>query len=216
LGRGIGKEVNAVEKDFADWVYQSQRMHTLENDKLKIYQSDDETEEAFRMRLQVKAREERDAEVDELHEKYDAKFSKLDDKIRKEERDLEEAKADKRGRRNDELINVVETVFGSVFGGRRRRSSSSVTTKRRMARKAAEKVEESEEDLYALDRAKEDLTHELDRKLREITSKWDDISADISKKEIKPRRTDVKTNDVIVAWCPFWVGRDGEKVSAMQ
>ncbi len=207
-------ELNQIEKEFSNWLYQTQRMYTLEHENLELYQSDDETEEAFRMRLEMKAREVRDEEVDSLHDKYDTKFQKLDDKIRKEERDLDEALADKRSRRNDELINVVETVFGGVFG-KRRRSASSVSTKRRMARKAAEKVEESREDLEMLDIAKRELEEELRDKVAEITEKWDKVSEGIIKKEIKPRRTDVKVNDPIITWYPYWQGADGQQVSAM-
>ena len=210
------KELGAVEKDFSDWLYQSQRFFSLEHTKLKLYQSDDETEEAYRMRLQIRTKEGRDEEVDKLHDKYDAKFNKLDDKIRKEERDLDEARADRRGRRNDELINVVETVFGGVFGGRRRRSASSVSTKRRMARKAAEKVRESEEDLEVLDQAKRDLENELHYKLEDITHKWESVEKEIIKKEITPRRTDIKVVDPILVWYPYWASGEGVRHSALE
>ena len=207
-------ELGQIEKEFSNWLYQTQRQYTLEHEDLEVYQSDDETEEAFRMRLEMKAREIRDGKVDALHDKYEAKFQKLDDKIRKEERDLDEALAEKRSRRNDELFNVVETVFGGVFG-KRRRSTSSVSTKRRMARKASEKVEDSREDLEMLDYAKRELEDELRDKVRAITEKWDQVSEGISKKEIKPRRTDVKVSDPIITWYPYWLGASGEKKSAL-
>ncbi len=210
------KELGSVEKDFSDWLYQTQRFFSLEHTKLKMYQSDDETAEAFRMRLQTRAKEERDQEVDELHDKYDAKFSKLEQKIRKEERDLDEAQAERSSRRNDEFINVVETVFGGIFGGRRRRSASSVSTKRRMARKAAEKVRESEEDLEMLDQAKRELENELHHKIEDISHKWESVESALIKKEIAPRRTDVKVIDPIIVWYPYWVGGDGKRHSALE
>ena len=208
------KEMNQIESEFSDYLYGAQRMQTLEHGKLEIYQREDETEEAFRMRLQVRAKEERDNEVDELHEKYDTKFNKLDDKIRKEERELDEAMAEKSSRRNDELINVVETVFSGVFG-RRRRSGSSISTKRRMARKAKEKVEDVREDLEMLDIAKRDLENELRIKIREISDKWNQVYEQVTTKEIKPRRSDVKVNDPILVWYPYWEGADGRRVSAI-
>ncbi len=208
------KELGKIEDAFSDWLYHNQRMYTMEHEDLEIYQSDDESEEAFRMRLQMKAREARDEEVDKLHDKYEAKFAKLDEKIRKEERDLDEAQADRRSRRNDELFNVVETVFGGVFG-KRRRSMSSVSTKRRMARKAAERVQEAEEDLEVLDMAKIELENELKDKVSEISTKWEQAGEEVTKKEIKPRRSDVMVSEPIIVWYPYWVGPDGKKVSAM-
>lgn len=209
------KEINSLEKEFSNWLYQSQRLFTMEHAKLKVYQADDESDESFLMRLRQVAKEGRDEEVDKLHDKYDKKLMKLDDKIRKEERDLDEARAEKRSRRNDELINVVETVFGGVFGGRRRRGSS-VSTKRRMARKANEKVRESEEDLEVLDIAKADLQEELREKISEITQKWEAVSEEVTKKEISPRRTDIKVVDPIVVWYPYWVSGRGDRHSAIQ
>ena len=211
------KELNQIESEFSDWLYVNQRMHTLQHEQLEIYQSDTESEESFRMRLQVRVREERDDEIDKLHDKYDAKFAKLDEKIRKEERDLDEAQAEQRSRRNDEFINVVETVFGGVFGGRRRRSSmGSVSTKRRMARKAKEKVAESREDLAMLDEARYEIENELKTKINSITEKWNQALQSVTKREIKPRRSDVKVSDPILVWYPYWEGSDGQRVSASE
>jgi len=74
-----------------------------------------------------KMKDESDEQIDELHNSYEAKFEKLEEKVRKERRDLDEAEAEQKSRRNDEYFNVVETVFGGIFGGRRRRSVSFVS-----------------------------------------------------------------------------------------
>ena len=211
------KEFGAIEKEFSNWLYQTQKMYTLQHEALKLYQSDDESVEAFRLRLELQAREARDAEVDMLNDSYDKKFDKLDEKVRKEIRDLDDAEADMRSRRNDELVNVVETVFGNVFGRRRRGGSfSSVSTKRRMARKAREKVAAAKEDIEMLDLAKEELQNELHHKIAEISSKWDNLSKGLSKKEIKPRRTDIKVQDAMLVWYPYWLDANGNPISALE
>ena len=209
------KEFGGIEKEFSNWLYQTQKIFTLQHEDLKLYQSDDESGEAFRLRLELNAREARDEEVDALNEKYEKKFDKLDDKMRKELRDLDDAEAEMRSRRNDEMMNVVETVFGGVFGGRRRRSYGSVSTKRRMARKAKEKVESAKDDLDMLEIAKEELSRELRGKISDITAKWEDLSSGLSKKEISPRRTDIKVQDVILVWYPYWLDSNNNPVSAL-
>jgi len=209
------KEISKVEKELFNWLYQNKREHILQHDKLDLYQSTEESDEAFSMRVQQQAREERDEEMDELQEKYEAKFDKLQDKIRKEERDLEEAKSEVRDRRNQELINVAETIF-TVFGGRRRRSLSGAATKRRMARKAKDKVEESYEELEELEYDYKELKQELQEKVDTITKKWSTIASNIEKKEIKPRKMDVKVDQVMLVWYPYWVDNSGLKVSALR
>jgi len=206
-------ELKSIEKSFSNWLYEEKRFFLMQNEALELYKENGETASAFQMRVQTAARELRDTEIDDLHDSYDKKFKKLEEKLRKEKRDLEEAEAEQRSRRNDELFNVVETVFGGVFGGRRRRSSSSVSTKRRMARKAKEKVRAAEEDLFDLQDAREDLENELKAKLNVIREKWESKATEISKKEIKPRRSDVLVDKVMLVWYPYWVSGDERKAA---
>jgi len=182
---------------------------------LEIYQSDEETDESFNFRIESKAKELRDHEIDKLHDSYEKKFKRLDDKIRDEERDLEDAEAEKRSRRNDELFNVVETVFGGVFGKRRRRSYGSVSTKRRMARKASEKVEKAKDEIRDLEHAAKELEFELKQKVDLITQKWSQVKLETTKKEIKPRRSDVLIDSVCIAWYPYWINDNGISMSAV-
>jgi len=209
------KEMTSVKKEFENWLYQTQREFILEHKDLELYQSPNESDEDYNQRISIKGRELRDEEMDKLQEKYESKFDKINDKIRKEERDLDEAKSEVSSRRNEELINVAETIF-KVFGGRRSRSFGSSATKRRMTRKAKDKVEESKEELYELEQDYVELEKELKEKLGEITQKWDAVREGISKKEVKPRKTDIKVDKIILVWYPYWVDGSGKKVSALR
>lgn len=209
------KELTKLEKEFSDWLYNNESYTILEHDKFDIYQSEDESAEAFRMRLLQLIREERDEDLDELQDKYKAKFERINDKIQDEEQDLEEAQADVRGRRTEEIVGMAETIF-SVFVRRRSRSMSSTLTKRRMRQKANQKVEESKEDLDELFDDYQDLEAELKSKMESISLKWDDVAHDIAEKDIKPRRTDVKVEPIMLVWIPYWVGENGNRVSALR
>lgn len=209
------KELGRIEKEFADWLYNSQHHTILEHEKLDLFQETGESAEAFRMRILQQIREERDEDLDELQEKYEAKFEKLNDRIRKEKQDLEEAQSEVKGRRTEEIVGMAETIF-SVFVRRRSRSASSTLTKRRMRQKANKKVEESQEDLEELYDDFDDLENELKEKMESISLKWEDISKDITEKEIKPRRADVKVDHVMLAWIPYWTSDKGERVSALR
>ena len=195
------KEFSQVEKSYSDFLYQSKRSYILEHSDLDLYQKQGESDEAFNMRIRTLAAENRDEEMDELRDKYADKFEKIDDKIRKEERNLDEAEAEMKSRRADEYLNIAETIF-SVFSGKRSRSLTTVATRRRMSRRAKEEMEESQEDIEELELDYSDLKKELEEKLSKIKDKWEAESSDVTKKEIKPRRADVKVDKAIFVWYP--------------
>jgi len=207
------KDFTAIEKDFADWLYQNQEYTILEHESLDLFQQAQESEEAFKMRVQQAARELRDAALDELQERYEVKFERLEDRIRRKEQSLNEAKADKQDRKTAEMVTIAETLF-SVFTKGRSRSFSSAATKRRMRRKAAEKVEAVKDDLIDLQEDFESLEAELKNKLDEITLKWDEVAKGIQPKVIKPRRSDVKVDTSVLVWHPYWMNEQGAIVSA--
>ena len=209
------KEISKVEKSLSDWLYANHEIEILEHDKFDLYQKEGESKESFMMRVQQEAREERDEELDELQEKYEVKFEKLRDKIRDEEHDVAEAKADVKGRKTEEMIGVAETIL-SVFIKRRRRSLSGAATKRRMRQKAAHKLEEAREDLEELHEDFDELEVDLKNKLAAITEKWDKIADGMMTKVIKPRRTDVDVQSVMIAWLPYWTSTAGERISALR
>ncbi len=209
------KEMKAVEKGFSDWLYQNMRMVILEHEDLEVNQKVGESKEAFRQRVQLAAREKRDLEMDKLAERFEKKFEGIAEKIRKGEQDLEEAEADLRDRRTAEMIGMAETIF-SVFVKRKSRSVSASATKSRMKRKAKMKKAEELEDLEVLQQKYDELEAEMEEKMEEIKSKWDMITNEIKETEVKPRRSDVKVENLILAWHPYWTNKAGEKTSALK
>lgn len=193
------KELNNLENEFSDYLYHNKLLKILEHEDLELYQRQNESEEAFMMRVAVAAREERDEEIEELREAYAKKLEKLEDKIRDEERDLYDAEEDAKSRKQDEFINIAETVF-SVLGKGRRRSFSTVSTKRRMSRRATERVDQIRDEIEDLQLDYKDLEKELSEKISEIQDHWRTAEDNISEKAVKPRRADVFIENMIVCW----------------
>ena len=207
------KEINAIKKEFSDWLYQEQAYINLEHPQFKLYKQSTESEESFRMRVQQKAREMRDKNMEDLEERFSKKFERLEERIEKSKDNLSEAEIDVKHRKRAELIGMAETVF-SVFSRRRLRSVSAATTRTRMRQKAKDKLENTREDLMDLQEDYVELKEEMEMKLDDIRMKWDTISDEIVQKEIKPRRTDVMVNGIVLAWLPYWVSKSGQMVSA--
>ncbi len=206
------KKLKKVDKEFIDWVYQNQRLIKHQHPELKLYQESGESDEAFRMRVQQAAREQRDEELDKVQERYEPKIDKIEDRIRKEEQELNEKEAEVNDRKTSEWIGMAETVF-SIFRGRKR-SLSSAATKRRMRKKAAAQLEATKEDIENLEKDLFDMEQELKQGLQEIRDKWDRVAEGIEHYEVKPRRADVKSAGVLLTWQPFWIDERGDRVEA--
>jgi hypothetical protein len=212
-GMNTKKELTSVEKEFSDWLYQNEAFNTYEHVKLKMYQKPGENQKQFFIRVQDAAKEARDDELDDIQERYEPKFERISDRIRREEQDLEEAQAESRSRQTAEIIGAAETIF-NVFVRGRSRSISSVTSKSRMRRRAKQKLEAAKEELEDLHEDHGELEDQLKEKLAEVRSKWETVADGIEKHEVKPRRTDVKVDNVILTWHPYWVNSRGEQTSA--
>jgi hypothetical protein len=193
------KNLKDIEDAFSDYLYYNSKRELLEHEDLEIIQKQDESKESFLMRVATAAKEERDEELEELKEAYEKKLDRIKDKIRDEERDLYDAESDAQSRKQDELVNILETA-ASLLGKRRRRSFSSVSTKRRMSRRAADRVEKIREEIEDLQLDLQDVMEELEEKSNEIRDHWLEQENEISVKEVTPRRADVYVDAVFICW----------------
>ncbi len=193
------KKIKSVESEFSDYLYHNFDKKILVHEDLELFQKSNESVEAFLSRVALAAREERDEEIDTLKDSYDKKLDKLKDKIRDEESDLYDAEMESQSRKQDEFINIAETIF-SVLGKGRRKSFTTASTKRRMTRRANERLENIRNEIEDLKMDHSDLEKELHEKLDDIRDHWNDQEQNLSKKEIKPRRADVQVDKIYLCW----------------
>jgi phage host-nuclease inhibitor protein Gam len=197
------RELKSIGTDLSDWLYYNSRLPIAVHPELDIAQEPGESERAFKIRVKQAARERRDAEVDALKEKYATRIDKLEDKLRKKERELSSDEADHQSRKQEELLGAGETVF-SMLGGRRR-SLSRVASRRRMTRKAKLEMEETKEEIADIEEDITELEAELSEDVAEITEHWENAMDEVTTQELKPRRTDVDVQVVALAWVPSWL-----------
>jgi hypothetical protein len=203
-----------MEKAWSDHLYANKKLVLLEHPKLDISQAQGESKESFYMRLDQALKEERDKELDDMEAKFETKMERIEDRIRKEERELEEAKAEASSRKTAEWVNAAETLF-SVFVKGRSRSFGTAATKRRMARRAKDKVHATMEDLEELQEDLMELEEELREELDDIREKWEDARKEVIEKEVTPRRTDINIQHMSLVWHPYWEAANGRRVSAV-
>jgi hypothetical protein len=211
-GMGDSKQYTALKKEFDDYLYYNSSLSLWHNPHLELYSEIGETPEAFQRRCRVAAKEELDAEAEKIREKYERVLDRLEDKLRREERELEEDKVEHSARKQEELLSGVESVFGLFAGRRSSRRLSMASRKRRMTRQAKADIDESEEAIEELEAEIEKVEAEAKEEIEELKEKWLRLIDEVEEVEIRPRRVDVHVKIFALGWLPHWEVRAGDEV----
>jgi hypothetical protein len=212
---GASKRHTELASEFSDYLYYNSSFTLWYNPHLKLYSGIGEKEEAFQRRCRKGVEEARDAEAEKLEAKYKRELERLKDKLRREERELEEDQIEHSARKEEELLSGVESVFGLLTGSRSSRRLSTASRKRRMTRQAKADVKESEEAIDDLEEQIEALAEEAKADLEELDAKWRDLIDDVEEVEVRPRRADVRVDLFALAWLPHWELEMGEQVLSL-
>ncbi len=204
-GANSARELKTIAKDLSDWLYYNSSLTIKVHPDLDVFQRPDERERDFKIRLQQAARERRDAEVDALKVKSDREIERIQDRLKREERDLASDQATYDARKREEAIGIGESVLGFFMGRRSTTSLSKAATKRRMTTKAKLDIEESQDTILDLKEEVADLEAQFKDATDDITRKWADLLDNLETDQIKPRRTDVDIHMAALAWLPAWL-----------
>jgi hypothetical protein len=140
-------------------------------------------------------------EKQKLEASYDKNIETIQNRLRREKRELAQDKEEHSQRRMEELGTHAENVLG-VFSKRRRRLSTSLT-KRRMTKTAKSRVEESEATIEDYEAQISDLRTEKTRAVETLKEKWVEISDDMEIIPIRPYKKDILVDLFGIAWMPY-------------
>jgi hypothetical protein len=202
------KAFSGLASGLADQLYRGQSFSVAYNPALKLYGRSGESERDFKIRCQQAAREQRDAAVDKLRDKYQVQLERLQDKVAREQQDLAENEGQLKGRIGEEVLSGLATVAGAlgVFG-RRRTSLSGLTTaasKRRITAQAQANIAESKADIARLQAQMEQLKGEMEEDTNQVTQQWTAATEAVQQVKAAPRKTDIDVQLVALAWAPTW------------
>jgi hypothetical protein len=201
---GASKRYTELKGEYEDYLYYNSAITLWHNPHLDLYSEPGEEEKSFLRRCRKAAEAAHEADAKKLKEKYEREVDRVEDKLHREERELEEDKIEYDARKQEELLSGVESVL-SLFGGSRRSSRlSTASRRRRMSRQAKADVEESEEVIEDLQAEIEDLEKEARRELEELAEAWGERIEDLEEVEVRPRRADVRIEYLGLAWLPQW------------
>ena len=195
-------------KAFQKWVVTNEQIELLQSAALKLTSNAGESERDFRIRLQQKSREGRDAKVETMRSKYATKLSSLQERIRRAEQAVEREKAQASQAKMDTVISVGSAILGAMFGRGKINASAvgKVGTAARGMGKAAQQsgdVTRANESVQALQQQYAELEAQLQGEIDELGAAYDAQSESLERIPIKAKSGDVQVHLVALAWVPF-------------
>ena len=207
LPRGAltAKRRRALKTALKAHVYRTAPMNVGYVRSLKAYSAVGESPGEFAARVQQKAREARDADLEKLREAYGKKLKRIRERIARAEERVAREKAQATKGSLDTVLSVGTTVLGAVLG----RRTTAATTARRAAsslRKAGGVAKERRDVERAEDRV-EDLQTDLETLETEFQEKVKTLQERhampvMESVTVRSRKTDFEIVRFALAWVP--------------
>jgi hypothetical protein len=196
-----------VERDLVDHLVRSKMVELPVNQQLKLFGRPGETVEAFGQRCYEAADAKGDGEVAKLRDKYAAKVTRLQTQIQAAEDRAEVLEAEKKGKRNEELLSTAGSILGGLLGGRRSRGGmlgklGSAAGRRGRSSAASARLEAAENKLELLHQQLADVEAELAEDVTEIDARWMNAAKEITTMQVPLERSDVKITQICLVWVP--------------
>lgn len=198
------RTLKSLQRDFADWVYRATQVTARANETLKVYAGSEVSSAEFRQICADAARAGRDQAARKVSDAYDRKLATIQDRLAREERELDRDESDLSQRKMEEMGTHAENVF-NLFKGRSSRRLTTSLSKRRMTEQAKADVEESLQSIKEFKRQVAELEKEKEAELARISESWADIAGQVTETNLTPLKKDVQVEMFGVAWLPYHI-----------
>lgn len=216
---GKAKSYDVWGKDFATWLYRTQRLELFKSASLKETSNPGESERDFRIRLGQNAREKRDQATERLRQKYAPKITSLAEQIRRARQAVEREEEQAKQQKMQTAISMGATLL-SAFVGRKAISYSSMGRATTAARGVGRTIKETQD----IGRAKETVESmaqrlqqlEADFKVETdaLATRIDPLTDPLDTIAIRPTKTNISVQLVALCWMPYWQSPDGKATPA--
>jgi hypothetical protein len=202
------KNYAAWQKDLVTWIYVNRKLELFRSPALGLTSESDETERDFRIRLQQKAREERDQAVEKLRQKYAPKLNVLQERVRRALQTLAKEEEQARSAKMETGFSLLGAILGRKAGtamrsiGRATKESSDVGRAEENLRAAREQLDNLESE-----------SHEETEKLGALMYQSD---GDLEIVQIRPKKAHISLRLFTLAWAPYWKDDQGRVVPAWE
>ncbi|HKO36324.1 MAG TPA: hypothetical protein VJV21_07570 [Pyrinomonadaceae bacterium] len=218
---GKAKNYDSWRKDFAGWIYRTQKVELFESPSLDLISSPGESERDFRVRLQQLGREKRDEAVEKLRQKYAPKMAALEEKRRRAEQAVAREAEQAQGQKVQTAISFGATLLSSFFG-RKTVSLSTLGRATTAARGVSKTMKESsdvgraQETVEAVNQQLADLDAQLKAETEAIQQSGDPQTEELEKVNLKPTKANISVKLLSLVWSPQWHDAQGQLTSAWE
>ncbi len=216
---GKAKSYDVWGKDFATWLYRTQRLELFKNASLKEISNPGESERDFRIRLGQNAREKRDQATEKLRQKYAPKIASLEEQLRRARQAVEREGEQAKQQKMQTAISVGATLL-SAFVGRKAISYSSMGRATTAARGVGRTIKETQdigrakETVAAMEQRLEQLEADFKAETDALVTKIDPLSDPLDIIAIRPTKTNISVQLMALCWLPYWQSSDGRTIPA--
>jgi hypothetical protein len=208
-------------RDFAGWLFRTRRLEILSSPGLKQISRPGEPEGDFRARIQLAAREARDAAVEGLRQKYAPKMAALQEKVRRAQEAVERESGQATQQGLQVAISLGATLLGA-FLGRKAVSATTLGRATTAARgagrtmKEAQDVSRAKDTVGRLQQQLADLEAEFTRESEALAAKAATSHEALETIALKPTKANIAVKLVALAWAPYRRDPQGASVPAWE
>jgi NAD-dependent DNA ligase len=197
-----GKSYPKWSKEYVTWLGANATLDLLCSPALGICSNVDESERDFRIRLSQIAREDRDAKVDKLRQKYAPKVAQLEERKRRAEQAVQRQTEQSRASKLDTALSVGSAIFGSLFGSKGSLITKAGTASRSFSRASRESsdVDRANADLAAVGEQIAELESALQSDIAQLTAVAEAAAEQLETIVVKPKKTNIAVQLVALAW----------------
>ncbi len=210
-----GKSYAEWTKSLKNYLYRERTLKVWSCAELKKFSGAAESEREFRVRLVQASREERDQQVEVLRTKYAPKLAALQEQTWLAYGRMEREQAQANQSSWDATIAMGSSVLGALLG--KKTISKTNLNKAATAAKAAGRalqqrgdVSQAGESVEALQQKSADLQSEFQSKIEAIHAALRPEALELEPFLLRPKKTDITIEKVVLAWMPYVVGGEGK------
>jgi hypothetical protein len=216
---GQAKNYAVWTRDLATWLYGAQKVDLLQSPSLGQVSNPGESERDFRVRLGQTAREQRDQAVEALRQRYAAKLTSLQDRIRRAQDAVDREAGQAKSAQMQTAISFGTTLLSALVGRKAVSLSTlgrATTAARGVGRAMKEQgdVGRATENVQALQQQYNDLEAELQAETDALAAKIDPLTETLQTVAIRPKKTDIAVQLVALVWEPVWQDAGGTTTPA--
>jgi hypothetical protein len=203
-----GKNYPPWIRDFSNWLFSTQKVELFRSPGVKEISKPSESENDFRVRIQLIAREQRDLQVEQLRKKYAPKVASLQERLRRAQQAVDKQAEQAKQAKFQTAISIGSTLLGAFTG--RRVSSTTISRASTAMRGFSRSIDESKDVARAGDTVASiqkqitDLQAEFDREVSLLQGRIDPATENQEMISIKPGKSDILVQLVSLVWIPYW------------